>query len=222
MPKRHYLIALACYLSIPVVLIAGVGLFCLIDPEMARSHTDYVRDYRLLETTRMGVLLTAAGLALLLWVSTCYQVLNSRQRSLRWLPLAAAGPFGFVFIAMLADRSPAPNDRYQQFIGKLSISWRVSLEIALFVSVWMLAFGSVVLKRELMIGFESFSTGTSAATIIDRQNASSGMWAFAEGLEAIYLVTLLYLLWPIFFNLVGQLFQPQTKPVSRDPRHSIY
>jgi hypothetical protein len=36
MPKRHYVVALACYLLIPVVLIAGARLFLLIDPEMAR------------------------------------------------------------------------------------------------------------------------------------------------------------------------------------------
>jgi len=108
MPKRHYLMALACYLSIPVVLIAGAGLFRLIDPEMARSHVDYVRDYRLLELTRLGALMATAALALVLWASACYLVLKSRQRSQRWLSLAAAGPFGFMFIAMIADRSPAP------------------------------------------------------------------------------------------------------------------
>ena len=210
MPKRHYAIALACYLSIPAVLIAGAGLFRLIDPELARGHADYVRDYRMLELARQGALMAAAGLALVLWASTCYLVLKSRQRSLRWLSLAAAGPFGFMFIAMLEDRSPAPDDLYQQFIRKLKMYWRVPLEIALFVSVWFLAYESVVLKRELMISFESFSTGTPATTIIARQTASSGMWAAGEGLEEIYLVTLIYLLWPIFFNL-GQLFRPRTK-----------
>jgi hypothetical protein len=212
MPKRHYVLALACYLSIPVVLIAGAGLFRLIDPEMARSHADYVRDYRLLELARRGALMAAAGLALCLWASTCYLVIESRQRSLGWLSLAAAGPFGFIFIAMLEDRSPAPDDLYQQFIRKLKMYWRVPLEIAVFVSVWFLAYESVVLKRELMISFESFSTGTPAQTIIARQSASSGMWAFGEGLEEIYLVILLYLLWPIFFNLAAQRFKPRTNP----------
>ena len=220
MPKRHYVMALACYLSIPAVLIAGAGLFRLIDPELARSHADYVRDYRLLELARQGALTAAAGLALVLWASTCYLVLESRQRSLRWLSLAAAGPFGFMFIAMLEDRSPAPDDLYQQFIRKLKMYWRTPLEIAVFVSVWFLAYESVVLKRELMISFQSFSTGTPATTIIAQQSASSGMWAFGEGLEAIYLVTLIYLLWPLFFNLAGHRFKPRTNPIRRDPRHS--
>jgi hypothetical protein len=220
MPKRHYVMALACYLSIPVVLIASAGLFNLIDPEWARGHADYVRDYRLLELVRQGTLIAAAGLTLALWASTCYLVLESRQRSMGWLSLAAAGPLGFMFIAMLEDRSPAPNDLYQQFIRKLKLYWRVPFEIALCFSVWCLAFGAVVLKSELMISFESFLTGTPAATIIARRDASSGMWAFAEGLETLYLVTLIYLLWPIFFNLGGHRFKQRTnavQAVQRDP-----
>jgi hypothetical protein len=81
------------------------------------------------------------------------------------------------------------------------------MEIAVFVSAWILAYQCVVLKGELLISFESYWTGMPVETIIDRQNASSGMYAFGEGLELIFLVTLLYLLWPIFFNLVGQLFK---------------
>jgi hypothetical protein len=109
-------------------------------------------------------------------------------------------------IAMLADRSPAPEDLYQQITRKLKLYWRILLEIAVFVTAWMLAYQCVVLKRELLIRFESFSTGTPVGTIVARQNASSGMYAFGEGLETIYLVPLLYLLWPIFFNLVGRRF----------------
>jgi len=204
MPKRHYVMALACYLAVPVVVIVGFSFSRLIDPEMARASTDYVRNYRLLELAATGVVMATAGLALALWVSTCYLVLESRQRSMLWLALAPAGPLGFMFIAMLADRSPTPNDLYQQFIRKLKMHWRVPLEIVVFVSVWVLAHQSVVLKRELLISYESFSTGVPVETIIARQTASSGMYAFGEGLEAMYLITLFYLLWPIFFNLAGQ------------------
>lgn len=213
MPKRHYVMALACYLAIPAVMIAGVGLSRLIDPEMARASADYARNYRLLELAATGALMATAGLALALWALTCYLVLKSRQRSVLWLALATAGPFGFMFIAMLADRSPAPDDLYQQFIRKLKLYWRVPLEIAVFVSAWILAYQCVVLKRELMISFESFSTGTPVETIIARQNASSGMYAFGEGLEATYLFTLIYLLWPIFFNLAGQCVKRRTNRI---------
>ncbi|HMF47789.1 MAG TPA: hypothetical protein VK603_04055, partial [Candidatus Saccharimonadales bacterium] len=64
---------------------------------------------------------------------------------------------------------------------------------------------TMVLKRDLMIIYEAATTGTSTAQIIDQQNASSGMWAFREGLEVLFLVVLFYLLWPICFNAVGRL-----------------
>ena len=213
MPRRHYVMALACYLAIPAVVIAGFGLSRLIDPEMARGSADYARNFQLLQLVATGAVMATAGLALVLWVSTCYLVLKSRQRSVLWLSLAAAGPFGFMFIAMLADRSPAPDALYQHFISKLKLYWRVPLEITVFVSAWVLAYQCVVLKRELLISYESYSTGTPVETIIDRQTASSGMYAFGEGLEATYLFTLIYLLWPIFFNLVGQRFKRRTHPI---------
>ena len=212
MPKRYYTLALVCYLLIPVFVIASGVLFRLIDPEMARGSADYVRNYRLLELTRTGALVAMAGLALVLWALTCYLVLKSRQRSLGWLPLAAAGPFGFIAIAMLEDRLPAPDDLFQKLVPKLKTLWRVPLEIALFVSVWSLAYELMTLKRDLMIRYESFTSGTPVATIIDLRNQSGGMWAFSEGNEVLYLVVLIYLLWPIFFNLVGRLLEPRIAP----------
>jgi hypothetical protein len=128
MPRRRYTLALACYLTIPAVLIAGGSLFSLIDPEMARNHADYVRDYRLLNLVRMVVLMLTAGLAVILWLSCCYLVIQSRQ------------------------------------------------------------------------------------------DASGGMWAFSEGLEVIYLVVLIYLLWPILFNFAGNLLEQRT--THQDPESS--
>ena len=220
MPKRQYILAVVCYLLIPAVVIASGILFRLIDPEMARGSADYVRNYRLLELARTGALMAMAGLALVLWALTCYLVLKSRQRSLWWLLLAAAGPFGFIVIVMLEDRAPASYDLYQQFIRQLKLYWRVPIEIVAFVTVWSLAFELMVLKRDLMIRYESFMSGTPAATIIDLQNQSSGMWAFSEGNEVIYLVVLIYLLWPIVFNVVGQLLEPRTNPTQQDSTHS--
>jgi hypothetical protein len=71
--------------------------------------------------------------------------------------------------------------------------------------IWLLAYQAMVLKRDLMILYESATTGASTAQIIATQNASSGMWAFGEGLEVMFLVVLIYLLWPIAFNFVGRL-----------------
>ena len=206
MPKREYVLAIICFLVIPVLVIATGPLYVLIDPEMARGHTDYVRNYRLWEMARRAALVSIAGLVLLFWIACCYLVLRSRQRSLTWLLLAAVGPFGFAVIAGLKDRSAASDDLYQQFIRNLKIYWRVLLEIVLFVSIWVLAYELVAIKRDLMISYESFSSGRAVADIVAEQSASSGMWAFSEGNQTMYLVILLYLLWPLLFNLAGHLF----------------
>jgi len=137
--KRSYLGAIACYLLIPLVVVAGFAAHQLIDPEMARFHADYTRRYQLLERTRTGLLMVSWALACALWVSCCYLVLKARHRSARWLALAIAGPFGFSVIAALEDRAPAPGDLYQRVIRNLKAYWRVPLEVTVFVLVWVLS-----------------------------------------------------------------------------------
>ena len=149
MPKLRYVLAVVCYVAIPAVVVAGVALFVLIDPEMARGRASYARDYRLLDAARLGILWASAALALVLWVSCCYLVLTSRRRSLRWLPLAVAGPFGFSVIAALEDRSPTPSDRYQHVIRKLPMHWRVCLEVALLIGVFT---SLIVIPLALLFG----------------------------------------------------------------------
>lgn len=217
--NRSYVLAIVCYLAIPAVMLAGAALASLIDPEMARGHADYARDFRLLEQAKTAVLAAAAGLMLVLWAATCYLVLKSRRRSLRWLSLAAAGPFGFIVIALLEDRSPASDDIYRWFIGTLKLYWRIPLEIVVFVAVWLLAYQCVALMRDLMIAYTSFRTGIPVASIVAEQTASSGMHAFGEGLETLYVVPLLYLLWPVAFNLAGRRLRPPStrpQPISRN------
>jgi hypothetical protein len=75
---------------------------------------------------------------------------------------------------------------YQQFVGKLKIYLRVAYELIFFLVVWVGAFQTLVLKRDLMIMYEAATTGISTAQIIDRQNASSGMWAFSEGWKSCF------------------------------------
>ena len=84
---------------------------------------------------------------------------------------------------------------------------RVTLEVLLFFSVWVLAYQAMVIKRELMIRLQAALTGRSVEDIVAEQSASSGMWAAAEGMEVLYLVPLLYLFWPLAFNVVGRLFR---------------
>ena len=136
MPKRHYLLAIACYLAIPVVFIAGGAMHQLIDPEWALRSADYVPNYRLLELLAQGVLMAAGMLALVLWLATCFFLLKARERSVAWLLLAAAGPLGFTFIATLRDLAPAPDDLYQQIVPRLKLYLRIPFEIAAFVGVW--------------------------------------------------------------------------------------
>src|SRR5262245_54348247 len=144
MPKRRYLLAILCYILIPVAVLAGAAAHRLIDPEMARTHANYTRDYQLLEMTRTAALMAAAGLACVLWGLCCYFVLRSRERSARWLSFGIAGPLGFSVIAALEDRAPSPGDRYQRFIRRLKPYWRVPLELALFVAVWTLTYNVIV------------------------------------------------------------------------------
>jgi hypothetical protein len=82
-------------------------------------------------------------------------------------------------------------------VNKLKISLRVGYELFFFVVAWVGAFQAMILKRDLMIMYEAATTGVSTAQIIDRQNASSGMYAFSEGLEVLFLVSFFYLLWPL-------------------------
>src|SRR5262249_60963780 len=63
----------------------------------------------------------------------------------------------------------------------------------------------MVLQRELEIRYESHMTGTPVATIVEQQSAESGMYAGGEGMEVLYLVPLIYLVWPVLFNLAGHL-----------------
>jgi hypothetical protein len=133
------------------------------------------------------------------------QTLKSKKQSYVWLSLAILGPFGFIIPTMLRDNTQNPGDLYQHFVGKLEIYLRVAYELCFFVVVWVVAYQTIVLKRDLMIMYESIATGTPTEKIINLQLASSGMWAAGEGLEEVYLAVLFYLLWPICFNAVGHL-----------------
>jgi hypothetical protein len=117
----------------------------------------------------------------------------------------STGPLGLAILRSLNDRVPAETDRHARFVRNLNALQRVGYEVCRFVVIWLLACQAMVLKRNLMILYESATTGTSTAQIIATQNASSGMWAFGEGLEVMFLVVLFYLLWPIAFNFVGRL-----------------
>ena len=213
--KKQTALALVLLLLVPLVLRLGGLVFSLINPEIAAGHPNYVRNYHLLHLVKMLSIWASAGVVASLWLLVCFLVIRSKQRSPLWLFLAALGPFGFAILSMLNDRAPAQTDRYARFVRKLNWFVRVGYEVSAFVILWALAYQAMVLKRNLMIMYQSATTGMSTAQIIDQQNASSGMWAFAEGNEVMYLVVLFYLLWPIVFNLVGRVVAMMASPKAR-------
>ena len=205
MLKRPYVLAIVFFLMIPAVSVLAALLINSIDPEIAARTSNYERNYQLLNLAKNLSMFAVFLVMMGFWFLTCFFLVKSKKRSYGWLPLAMLGPFGLIVLTMLSDNAPAPAELYQQFVGKLKIYLRVAYELCFFLVVWVGAFLTMVLKRDRMIMVEAATTGTSTAQIIDRQNASSGMWAFSEGLEVLFLVVLFYLLWPICFNAVGRL-----------------
>ena len=215
MMKRQTVVALVLLLLIPVVSMLGGFLFSMINPEIAAGHANYVRNYHLLSLVKNMAFLASGAVVVVLWLLICFLVIRSKERSSLWLFFAALGPFGFAILAMLNDRAPAETDRQARFVRNLNRFVRVGYEVCTFVVIWLLAYQAMVLKRNLMIMYESATTGISTALILDRQNASSGMWAFAEGIEVMYMVVLFYLLWPIVFNIVGRVAAIMASPKPR-------
>ena len=212
--KKQTVVALVLLLLIPIILMAGGLLFSLINPEIAAGHPNYARNYHLLNLVKIASFLASAALAAILWLLACFLVIRSKQRSWLWLFLAALGPIGFAILAMLNDRAPSETDRHARFVRNLNWFVRAGYEVCIFVIIWLLAYQAVVLKRNLMILYQSATTGISTAQIINAQNASSGMWAFGEGMAVMYIVILLYLIWPIVFNIVGRLVATVASPKS--------
>jgi hypothetical protein len=211
--KKQTLVALGLLLLIPVVIMGGGTLSNLINPEIAAGHPNYSRNFQLLTLLKHLIFFGSALLAGILWILSCYLVIRSKERSVFWLLCAALGPIGFAILMTLNDKVPREMDWHARFVRSLNIFVRIAYEACRFVAVWWLAYQAMVLKRNLMIIVQSAITGMSTAQIIDQQNASSGMWAFGEGLEVIYLTALLYLLWPVVFNLAARVFR-KTSPTS--------
>lgn len=205
MVKKYYLLAIASYFSIPVVILLGAAVAIFIDPEIAARYPNYERNYRLLSMAKNLAFLLPLLVGMALWFLTCFFMVKSRERSCWWALLALLGPFGFFGVSMLADKAPAPRDFHQQFIGRRKLPLRVAYELGLFVAAWVGAYLCMLANRYLIILNEAARTGKSLAQAIDQQNASSGMWAFSEGMEVLYLVVTWYVVWPLCFNLLVRL-----------------
>jgi hypothetical protein len=215
MIKKPWVVALVLFLLIPLELKLGVMLFRLINPESAAGYPNYVQNYHRLSLLKHMALWGSEAGVFVLWLLVCLLVIRSKKRSPLWLFMAALGPFGFAVLAGLNDRAPAETDSYARFVRNLNWFVRASFELCIFVLAWVLAYQGMVFKRNLMIRHEAAITGMSVAQVIDLQNASSGMWAFAEGNEEIYLAILFYLLWPIVFNIVGRVVATTASPKAK-------
>lgn len=215
MMKKQTVVALVLLLLIPMVWMAGGLLFSLIDPEIAAGHPNYVRNYHFLSLLKIMSFWVTAAVVAGLWVLVCFWVIRSRGRSPWWLFLAALGPFGFAILAMLRDSAPLETDRHERFVCNLNRFVRIGYQVCAFVIIWLLAYQAMVVERNLMIRYESAISGVPTAQIIERQNASSGMWAFAEGNEVMYIVVLLYLTWPVVFNIVARAAKTVASPEAR-------
>lgn len=212
MVRKSWLAALVLFLLIPLVSRVGRLAFTWFDPESALGHPNYASNYHRLYLLRNLSFWISLAVMFLLWLAVCRLAIRSKKRSGLWLFLAALGPIGFAILSMLDDKTPAQTDRYTRFQRNLRWPMRVVYELSLLVIVWMLAYQAMVFRSELMIRQEALRTGVSTAQIMQIRDASSGMWAFSEGNEVMYLVILLYLVWPVLFSTVGQVFSRRTSP----------
>jgi hypothetical protein len=210
MIKKYYVLAIVSLILIPAVTMVGATTAILIDPEIAVHYANYERNFRILNQLKLGVMLAAFAMDIGLWVLACFFLLKSKKQSYWWLPLSVLGPFGLIALTIVRDNDPLPGDLYQRFIRSMKSVWRVAYDAGLFALVWLAAFLSVALLGEIRIIAESVFTGTPRAQIVAVQLASSGMWAFAEGLEALGLVVVFYLIFPVLFNIAGRLYSFRT------------
>ena len=206
MIKKYYVFAIASLLLIPVVTMLSATASIAINPEIAVHTANYERNFRFLNQVKAGLLLSAVALDIGLWVLSCFFLLKSKKQSCWWLPLCILGPFGLIALTIVRDNDPLPGDMYQKFLRRMSAVLRVVYEVGLLVIVWNAAFLLVFLIGEIRIMAESAFTGTPAAQIVSVPNASSGMWAFSEGMEALGLVVFFYLAFPVMFNITGRLY----------------
>lgn len=212
MVKKQAIVALVLLLLIPAVLMIGGILFSLINPEIAAGHPNYVQNYHRLNQLKLMCLWGSFAVGSVLWILVCLLLIRSKKRSYLWLFMAALGPFGFAVLAMLNDREPLQTDKYSLFVRNMRWPVRVAYELCIFIAFWMLAYQGMVLKRILMIRYQAATTGLSVAQIMDQQDASGGMWAFAEGNEVIFLVVLLYLLRPLVVSIVRYVAANRASP----------
>jgi hypothetical protein len=208
MIRKYYCRSILALLLIPVVVILAARIFEAIDPELARGHADYARNYALLAHARRVVLLAGPVLAGVLWLLACVWLLRAKARRRVWLLLALLGAPGFAMLSALSDRSPpAPNDAYRRQLARLPRLLRVLYEIVRFAALGFVTMQLVEWWNDRTALLEATRRGVALAVVLAERDASSGMWAFGDGMRAAFLFVLIYALWPASYNAVAGLIR---------------
>jgi hypothetical protein len=196
--KKYTKLSLCTFLSIPVVLCTGALISTSIDPEWALKSDHYERNFKLLTMLGRSILYGTFFLCIGLWFLTCYFTLKAKKQSMVWLLLGFLGPLGLPFFYLLRDHD---SNLPKQPLNGFALFKRIIFEVFFFGAAWCLAFGAMVLKHDIMIHVRAWMTHTSVDQIIQEQLASSGMWAFSEGLEIFFVFVMLYLLRVVFLSV---------------------
>ena len=197
--------ALAALVAIPVVMIGCTAVAFSINPESSTIGSFHLQNYWLLYDVRR-VLLWVTPLAVVgLWFLTCLFVVRAKGRSYAWSAVGLLGPFGLIALTMLGSKRVERGGLYDRWVRHRHWALRVLYQVMLFAVIVVAADRLIVLKRPLVILWQSHVTGFPVEEVVRQQDASSGMWAFGEGLETLFLVVLFYLLGPICFKAAGLL-----------------
>ena len=145
--KKDYLLAAACFLAIPFVIVGGGCVAVFINPEWAIHSAHYSRNFHLLGALKVALIWSAFGLGGVFWLLTCYFLVKAKGRSYAWLVFAFLGPFGLPVLMALRDGAPAAGDAWQGFVQRRGLAARIGLEVAFFLAAWRLGYQAMVLLR---------------------------------------------------------------------------
>jgi hypothetical protein len=206
MIRKFYIRSIVALLMIPVVSRLAAGAVAAIDPESARGHEHYVRNFALLKHLRQGVFISGLVLLGILWLLACAWWLRARSQRRAWLWLALLGPPGVAVLASLPNREgPLPGDAYSRQLQRLPQLLRVVYEVLRFVAFGFVAMQLIEWFDDATALMEAHRRGVALALVLAERDATSGMWAFGDMIRAGYLFVLMYALWPAGFNAVATL-----------------
>jgi hypothetical protein len=204
--RKYYGRCIIALLLIPVVILSAAAIDYAIDPELARGHANYARNFALLQHLRFAVVVAALALVVALWLLACLWLLRAKSQRRAWLALALLGPFGFAGLMALPDRSMlAPADAYRRQLMRLPNLLRVLYEIVRFAVFAFVAMQLIEWFDDGTALLEASRRGIPLSQVHAEREASGGMWAFGDMIRAACVFVLLYALLPAGCNAVAWL-----------------